>query len=115
MNEGDLISHLQLALDLVDKTIAVVETALRSNPSPDEERALRKQLLQLQREKAALEAELDAALDGETKVNAPTNAQMVEVEALLEAVESASNHALAASAGVKLAARVLGLLVEVAA
>lgn len=115
MKESDLISHLLLSIELVDKTIAKVETALKQNPSIDEERVLRKQLLQLQQERAALEAELNAVLDGQTKVNAPTKAQMAAVETLLGAVETATNRAAVASSGIKLASRVLGLLVEVSA
>jgi ATP-dependent Clp protease ATP-binding subunit ClpA len=115
MNESDLISHLLQSIELVDQAIAAVETALNSNPSPDEERALRKKLLQLQQERAALQAELDAVLDGDTQVNAPTKAQMVQVEALLTEVERARNQALSAATGIRLASRVLGLLVDVAA
>lgn len=110
---SDQVVELLLAIALVDDAIALAESALLRNPSTEEERALRRNLLRLQAERAVLEAELNAALDQSTGVQAPGAAQLAEIVALSDEVEAATNAALAASAAVALTARVLDLSISV--
>jgi hypothetical protein len=109
----DKVSELLLAIELVDDAIALVEIALLNNPSTEDERALRRNLLRLEAERSVLEAELDAALDADTAVQGPGAAQQAEIERLSNAVESATNAAVAASLAIALTAKVLDLTISV--
>jgi hypothetical protein len=110
---NDHVVELLLAIALVDDAIALAEAALLNNPSTEEERALRRNLLRLRAERAVLEAELGAALDADTEVQAPSRAQLAQIAALSDEVEAATNAAVAASLAVALTARVLDLSVAV--
>jgi C4-type Zn-finger protein len=113
MSNSSTVAELLQAIFLVDQSIALLETQLASNPSTDEERTLRRNLLRLQAERAVLEAELDAALDNSTGVQAPSTGQLAEIEGLLNRVEAATNSAVSAAQGIRLTTRVLELVTKV--
>jgi ATP-dependent Clp protease ATP-binding subunit ClpA len=107
------VSEILHAIELVDDALAMVDMALNSNPNPDQERALRRQRLRLEAERAVLEAELDAALDSSSSAQGPNAAQLAEIVALVEAVETATNQQAAISNVLSLGSQALGLITDV--
>jgi hypothetical protein len=107
------VSEILHAIELVDDALAMVDMALNNNPSADEERALRQRKLRLEAERAVLEAELDAALDGNVVAQGPSPAQLAEIVSLVQSVEDATNQRAAASSVLSLASKALGLIADV--
>ena len=114
-NGTDKVPELLDAIAVVDGAIALAEGALHDNPSLAEERALNRTLLRLNAQRAALEAELDAALAGSTLVQGPSDAQLAQIAALSEEVELATNAAATVSARIALTTKVLTLASSVLA
>lgn len=94
-NGVDKIPELLHAIELVNDAIALTEKALVDNPSIDEERELNIKLARLKARLAVLDAELDAALAGDSSVQAPTQAQLAQMESLSANVEQAANQSVA--------------------
>lgn len=107
------VSEILHAIELVDDALAMVDMALNNNPSVDEERALRRRTLRLEAERAVLEAELDAALDGNAVAQGPSPAQLAQIVSLVEKVEAATNTRAAASGVLSLASKSLALIADV--
>ena len=107
------VSEILHAIELADDTLAMLDMALNHNPSLDEERALRRRTLRLEAERAVLEAELDAALDGNAVAQGPSPAQLAEIVSLVEAVETATNQRAATSSVLSLASKSLALITDV--
>lgn len=114
-NDGDPVPEILVAIELVDRAIEVARIGLLRNPSAEEERALRKLLLRLGAERAALEADLDAALAGSASVQQPSAAQVAQLEVLLGQAEQATNAALSAAGAIAFASSVLTVASEIAA
>jgi hypothetical protein len=105
---SDKVPDLLTAIDTVDAARALAESALGTNPTIDEDLELRRTLLRLSSERAVLEVELDAALEGSTSVHASSEAQLVELAALREEVDNATaNVAASVAAKITLARKVL--------
>lgn len=107
------VSEILHAIELVDDTLAMIDMALNNNPNVEEERALRRLTLRLEAERAVLEAELDAALDGNAVAQGPTPEQLAAIVSLVEKVEAATNQRAATSAVLTLGANSLGLVTDV--
>ena len=107
------VSELLHAIDLADQALAMVDVALNNNPSPDEERSLRRQRLRLEAERRALEAELDAALDRGSVADGPTAPQMSAIMALVDDVERATHQRESTSRVLSLASQTLSVISEV--
>jgi hypothetical protein len=106
------VSELLHAIELVDNALALIDIALNGNPTPDEERSLRRQLLRLEAERRVLEAELDALLDDDD-AQGPDPQQLAAIVALSEKVEQATLNRVAASSAIALVSRTLTLIVDV--
>lgn len=106
------VSELLHVIELADETLGMIDMALNNNPSVDEERALRRLTLRLEAERTGLEAELDAALDGQSVAQGPSPQQLAEIVALVELVEAATNQRAAASAVISLGSKSLGLITD---
>ena len=106
------VSEILHTIELADDTLAMVDMALNNNPSVEEERALRRLLLRLEAERSALEAELDAALDGNSVAPGPSPEQLAATVSLVEAVEAATNQRAAAGSVITLATKSLGLVTD---
>jgi len=68
--------------------------------------------LRLEAERAVLEAELDAALDGQSVVPGPSPEQLTEIVSLVEEVEAATQQRVTAGAVIALAAQSLALVAD---
>ena len=101
------VSEILHAIDLVDQALAMVDVALNHNPSPSEERSLRRERLRLEAERSALEAELDAALDQAAVADGPDAPQLATIMKLVEDVERATNQQAAATRVVSLSRQTL--------
>lgn len=108
------VSEILHAIELVDDALAMIDMALNNNPSVDEERALRRRKLRLEAERAVLEAELDAALDGNAAAKGPSPEQLAQIVSLVQKVEAATNQQAAAGSVLSLASKALALVAEVA-
>jgi hypothetical protein len=106
------VAEILHAIELADDTLTLVDIALSNNPSPDDERALRRQKLRLEAERAVLEAELDAALDGNAAAQGPSAAQLAEVLNLVQAVEAATHQRAVAGNVLGLASKSLALITD---
>ena len=107
------VPELLHAIELVNDAITMVEIALTRNPSADDERALRQELVRLEAELAVLEAELDAALDDNNTAQGPSESQLAQMVAMVEEVERLAQRRATASEAIALASRALSLVVDV--
>lgn len=106
--DGDKIPELIHAIGVVSDTLGIVQGTLDAgNPTPEQERALRRLQLRLEVELAVLEAEFDRALNGGTQVQGPTEAQLAEIGELTDEVELLANQSATVSARIALATKVL--------
>lgn len=106
--------ELGKALHLVFVAIALAEKGLEKNPSPDEERALNATLNDLERQRAEIQAKIDALIAQTRKLPGPTAKQVAEISRLTVEVEAVTDASLTASRAVALTARALALATEVA-
>jgi hypothetical protein len=107
-DDGNRVPELLDAIFVVSEAIAMADNALKAgNPTVEQERALNRLLLRLNAEFAVLDAELTAALDEDTSVKGPTEAQLAQIGALSDEVELLKNRAATVSARIALATKVL--------
>ena len=107
VDDGDRVPELVHAIVVVDDAIALAEGAQADDPTDEEDRALNRLLLRLGAERAVLDAELTAALESDTSVQGPTEAQIAEIGALSDEVEVLKNASATVSARIALATKVL--------
>ena len=69
--------------------------------------------LRLEAERAVLEAELDAAMDGNATAQGPSATQLAVIVSLVDKVEAATNQQAAASLVLSLASKALALVTDV--
>jgi serine protease inhibitor ecotin len=102
------------ALHLVFGAIALAEKGLEKNPSPDDERALNQTLIDLELQRAEIQAKIDALIAQTRNLPGPTAKQVAEISRLTGEVEAVTNASLTASRAVALTSRTLALATEVA-
>jgi len=102
------------ARHLVFAAIALAEKGLEKNPSTDEERTLNQTLNDLELQRAALQAKIDALIQQTRHIPGPTAKQVAEVSQLTQEVEAVTDASLTASRAVTLTSRTLALATEVA-
>jgi hypothetical protein len=107
VDDGDKVPELVHAIVVVDDAIALAEGAQADNPTPEEDRTLTRLILRLNAERSVLDAELEAALAGQTSVQGPTEAQLAEIGELSDEVERMKNASATVSARIALATKVL--------
>ena len=113
MHPSQAAQSLHDALDLLDDAIGLVRKALNHNPSDDERRDLEQLQLRLEAERAVLQAEYDAALDGGTAVQAPSTEQVNKVATLSGQVATATKQANLASDAIALGGKIFDLATEI--
>lgn len=114
MPPTDPIVALGQALHLIFKGIALAEKGLEMNPSKEEERDLNATLIDLEAQRAEIQAKLDALIAKSRVVAGPTQEQVERIAELTAQVEAQTNASVTASASVALTSRVLALASEVA-
>jgi hypothetical protein len=108
------IGALGAALSLVFEAIKLAEKGLEKNPSKEDERELNETLIKLERQRAEIQAKMDALIAHTRVVAGPTPEQVARIAALTAEVGARTNASVTASAAVALSSRALALATEVA-
>lgn len=103
------------ALSLVHRAMTLARQGLLKNPSKEDERELNETLNDLEVQRAALTAKLNALITGSKPVAGPTSAQVSEISRLTAQVGALTAAAVTASGAVALTSKVLTLATEIAA
>lgn len=109
------IGILGQALTLVFQAIAVAEIGLEKNPSKEQQRELEDTAHDLELQRAAIEAKMDALIDKIPGVTGPTPDQVAKISQLTTQVGALTRDSTTASGAVALTSRVLALATQVAA
>jgi hypothetical protein len=109
------IGALGQALTLVFKGIALAKKGLENNPSVGEARDLNDTIHDLEIQRFAIEAKIDALIDKLPGLTGPTPDQVAKISALTTEVAGQIIVSVMASAAVQLTTRVLAVATQVAA
>ncbi len=101
--------RLSDAYELAEDGIVVAKNGLLENPTPEDRRALDKQILELAEESAIVEAKMIAVRRGDGGIAMPTQAQVDDIARLAGEVETLRNQSAAAGDAVALAGKILDL------
>lgn len=98
---------LRDSLTIVEDMLIVAKQGLELNPTPDERRRLDLQILDLEEQRARIDAKMIAILASSTATAMPSEEQIKEIARLSGEVEQMTNANATASAAISLGAGVL--------